>query len=62
MCIQWMEFMEFGKDVEQRVVEEKMKSQRANQCAAVVFSVYQSLFSIIAMPCYIGIRSILILL
>ena len=31
--------MELGKDVEERVVEEKMKLQRANQCAAVVFSV-----------------------
>ena len=37
--------MDLGKDIEEGVIEEKMKLQRANQCAAVVFSVYQPLIT-----------------
>ena len=35
----WEEFMSLGNDVEDVVIEERMKQQRADQCAAVVFSV-----------------------
>ncbi len=38
--------MDLGKDIEERVVEEKVKSQRANQCAAVVFSVIPTIYSV----------------
>ena len=46
--------MDLGKDIDERVIEEKIKLQRANECAAVVFSVCQPLnilFSL-ALVCY----------
>ena len=37
--IQWEEFIRLGSDVEDVVIEERLKQQRADQCAGVVFSV-----------------------
>ena len=36
---QWDQFMELGKDVDDSVIEEKIKSQRPEQCALLVYTV-----------------------
>ena len=36
---QWDQFLELGKDVDDSVIEEKMKAQRPEQCAVLVYTV-----------------------
>ena len=45
---QWDQFMELGKDVDDSVIEEKIKSQRPEQCAIVVYTVSLGSISIYA--------------
>ena len=36
---QWDQFLELGKDVDDSVIEEKIKAQRPEQCALLVYTV-----------------------
>ena len=36
---QWEQFMELGKDMADSVIEEKMKAQRPEQCALLIYTV-----------------------
>ena len=44
--LQWDQFMELGKDVDDSVIEEKIKAQRPEQCALVVYTVRINLIAI----------------
>ena len=36
---QWEQFMELGKDIEDSVIEEKIKAQKPEQCALLIYTV-----------------------
>ena len=37
--LQWDQFMELGKDMEDSVIEDKMKAQKPEQCALLIYTV-----------------------
>ncbi len=39
LCMQWETFMKLGDDMEDSVVEEKVKAQRPEHCALLVYTV-----------------------
>ena len=39
LCIQWEQFMELGKGVEDGAIEEKIAAQRPEQCASLIYTV-----------------------
>ena len=50
---QWDQFMELGKDVDDNVIEEKIKAQRPEQCALLVYTVsFQQHLMIELVHCY----------
>ena len=39
---QWEQFLELGSDMETSEIEDRIKSQKPNQCAALVYTVRQA--------------------
>ena len=37
--IQWAQFLELGKDIEDSVIEDKIKAQKPEQCALLIYTV-----------------------
>ena len=37
--VQWNEFLELGKDIENSVIEDILKSQKPEECAVMVYTV-----------------------
>ena len=39
VCTQWEQFMELGKDMEDSVIEDKIKAEKPEQCALLIYTV-----------------------
>ena len=37
--LQWEQFMELGKDLDDSVIEDKIKAQKPEQCAVLIYTV-----------------------
>ena len=37
--LQWKQFMELGKDIEDSVIEDKIKAKKPEQCAVLIYTV-----------------------
>ena len=38
-CLQWEDFLKLGDEIENSVVEEKIKAQKPEQCALLIYTV-----------------------
>ena len=38
-CLQWEDFLKLGDEIETSVVEEKIKAQKPEQCALLIYTV-----------------------
>ena len=45
--MQWESFLELGKDIEDSVIEEKIKAQKPEQCAVLIYTVSAEKFKIV---------------
>lgn len=45
--MQWEQFLELGKDIEDSVIEEKIKAQKPEQCAVLIYTVSVEKFKIV---------------
>ena len=44
--MQWEQFLEFGKDIDDSVIEEKIKAQKPEHCAVLIYTVSAEKFKI----------------
>ena len=43
-AVQWEQFMKLGEDMDNSVIEEKIKAQKPEQCALLIYTVSIELF------------------
>ena len=51
--MQWEQFLELGQDMDDSVIEEKIKAQKPEHCAVLIYTVSAEKFCIIK-PCHMN--------